>query len=99
MKCVKAIYAVGLGLALTGLFTSCGDEEIVTVTPDPAIKVSVVATPNALTTGGQVSVQAQVTTNESNPLKFSWLSEGGKFSNATTNSTTWVAPDDPGVYS
>lgn len=99
MKCVKAIYAVGLGLALTGLFTSCGDEEIVTVTPDPAIKVSVVATPNALTTGGQVAVQAQVTTNESNPLKFSWLSEGGKFTNATTNSTTWVAPDDPGVYS
>ncbi|MFN8546511.1 MAG: cytochrome c3 family protein [Candidatus Eisenbacteria bacterium] len=99
MKRTQAAYVLGGAVLALGLVAGCGDEEVVKVPAESPIKVDVVATPTSLDTGAKVTVNAVVTTSSSRTLRYSWMSEGGKFSSTTTDATSWLAPDDPGVYS
>lgn len=93
----------GLGpaavLLVAVLLAGCGNEEVVTVEREPAIRVSVSAAPESLDTGGTVAARATVTAPSAGPLAYSWISSGGAFANPTAESTVWTAPDEPGVYS
>jgi hypothetical protein len=80
------------------LFTGCGDEETKIVTPEPAIKVTVTATPTILKTGGKVQVRPTVTTGQSGPFSFAWKADGGAFVDAGADTTTWIAPDQSGNF-
>ncbi len=84
-----------LGIAL---WSGCGEEETVIVTPEPMIKVAITATPTMLDTGGKVSVEVAVTTGRPGPFTYAWQATGGSFSNAAAESTGWTAPDDPDLY-
>lgn len=85
-------------LAGLGLLTGCGDEETKIVTPEAMIKVTVTATPGTLDTGGKVSVEAALDTDLPGPFSYTWKANGGAFVDGTADSTTWIAPDDDGVY-
>lgn len=99
MKRTQVGLFVGTGILTLGLAAGCGDEKVVKVTEESPIKVNVIATPTSLDTGSRVTVKAEVTTDSKGTLRYSWLSEGGKFAKTSVDSTSWVAPDDPGVYS
>ncbi len=99
MKRTLAGLSLGVGILSLGLVTGCGDEKVVEVKQESPIKVNVIATPTSLDTGSRVTVRAVVTTASEGVLRYNWLSEGGKFSSSSAESTSWVSPDDPGVYS
>ncbi len=91
---------MGAVLALVAMAgPGCGDEETKVVTPEPAIGVSLVATPAGLDTGGRAAVKAVLDTHLAGPFTFRWNATGGRFVNADAESTIWVAPEDPGLYS
>jgi hypothetical protein len=79
-------------------FGGCGEEESKVTTPEPAIVVTLTATPDSLDTGGKVSVEATLDTEGVGPFVYRWHATGGRFSAADAESTGWTAPDDPGLY-
>jgi hypothetical protein len=90
-----------LAVALLGAIAvaGCGEEEVVTVEKEPAIKVAVSATPDSVGTGERVSAKATVTAPSAGPFTYSWVSDGGTFTTTSADSTVWTAPDDPpGIY-
>jgi hypothetical protein len=85
-------------LAGLGLVGGCGDEETRIVTPEPAIKVTVAATPSTLDTGARVAVTLTLDTQLAGPFSYAWKANGGTFVDVGADSTTWIAPDDAGAY-
>ncbi len=92
--------SIGIGIVffLPLLFAACGDEELVEVEREPAIQVAVSATPESLDTGEMVTVQATVTRGADRALSLRWKALGGTFVDAEAESTSWIAPDDPDLY-
>jgi hypothetical protein len=80
------------------IFTGCGDEEEVLVTPEPVIKVVVSATPLSLDTGGAVTVEAILETDSPGPFTVVWKATAGSFFDPGADSTIWQAPDNAGLY-
>lgn len=59
---------------------------------------SVTATPTELQVGGSVSLSASVSdANTGDTLSYSWTAPRGSFADATSPSTTWTAPSEPGA--
>ncbi|MFH1680746.1 MAG: multiheme c-type cytochrome [Candidatus Eisenbacteria bacterium] len=77
----------------------CGDEEVVEIEKEPAIRVTVSASTDSVDTGGMVTVVAKATAENPGTFVYAWKSTGGTFVKTDTDSTTWVAPDDPNLYS
>lgn len=98
MKPVRSALVLGFVLLISMLAVGCGDEEIVMVPAEAPIRVSVIATPESLDTGERVALRAVVETTGQRSLTYSWLSSMGSFTNARTESTVWIAPDEPGAY-
>jgi hypothetical protein len=90
---VSAVALVGLAL-----LWGCGEEESKIVTPEAAIKVTVTATPNSLETGSKASVTLTLETELAGPFSYAWKAAEGSFSNASAESTGWIAPDVAGLY-
>jgi hypothetical protein len=87
-----------VALAGLGLLWGCGEDEDEIAAPEAAIKATVVATPNTLATGGKVNAAVTLDTALPGPFTYAWRATGGAFVDAADDSTTWIAPDDDGVY-
>ena len=97
MPRTTASFAAAIAALL--LVSGCGDDEVVQVQPDQAIQVVVQTAPESLDTGGRTSIQVIVQRAPTGAdLRYGWLADAGTFADATTDSTTWTAPDNPGVY-
>jgi hypothetical protein len=60
---------------------------------------SIYANPDSITEGGSITLTAQVSTVEpTGTVAFAWFAAAGTLSDATGDTVTWKAPDDPGVY-
>jgi len=86
--------------ALMWLLAGCGDEtDDVTSVGGTGISVSVVATASNLDTGQVVGVKAVVSgASKAGELSYSWIADDGTFGDSESDSTSWTAPDAPGVY-
>ncbi|HZM14357.1 MAG TPA: cytochrome c3 family protein [Candidatus Krumholzibacteria bacterium] len=95
---MRKIIAVAAVL-IAALVAGCAEDEIVTVTEQPAIQVQAVATPTSVDTGVKVAVEAHLVHAPAGAtLRFGWLADAGTFSSGAADSTAWTAPDNPGVY-
>jgi len=80
------------------LAAGCGDEEVVEVVREPAIRVTVTASADSVDQGGRVSVFARATAENPGTFEYAWRATGGAFVDAAAESTVWIAPDDPNLY-
>ncbi|MCA9726717.1 MAG: ammonia-forming cytochrome c nitrite reductase subunit c552 [Candidatus Eisenbacteria bacterium] len=94
----RKLWALGVLLLTPAWLTGCGDEEKVIVEPEAAIQISATVDNSTIDSGGKVTVTAAVE-GQREGLTYSWVSEDGRFARATSASTDWYAPDDPGLYS
>jgi hypothetical protein len=78
------------------VLVGCGDDS--TTIFEATIPATVTVTPTAVDTGHKVDVSVSAT-GPGGPLTYTWMAAAGRFSDATADSTSWTAPDDPGTYS
>lgn len=98
MRVTKRLTAALALLGLTGFLAGCGDEEVVTVTEDPAVVLNVTAAPTSLKSGAAAQVIVEVVKPTTGDFTFAWQATGGRFSSTTRDTTTWYAPDVAGQY-
>ncbi len=90
-------------VALNLSFVGCGDDDDdgPVGVADPAIKVTITATPSTTDTGMKVAVSAAAVVSDPSKLDglvYQWLSAAGSFSDASAESTSWTAPDSAGLF-
>ena len=91
-RCVRILL-----LLLPAFLTGCGDEETIIVEPDGFIEVSATVDNATIDSGGTVTATAEAS-GEREGLTYAWRADDGRFAKAGDSSTTWYAPDNPGVY-
>lgn len=91
-------FAPALLLSFLFLAAGCGDEEVVEVVQEPAIQVSVSVSAENVDAGGKVTVIAAAEAENPGVLAYSWKSTAGTFSSAANDTTVWIAPDEPNLY-
>ncbi|MFO7652873.1 MAG: cytochrome c3 family protein [Candidatus Krumholzibacteriia bacterium] len=83
-----AIAALTLGIA------ACDDDDDDPVGAQPVI-TAVTATPQIVEAGGTATVAVEA---PGAGLQYVWTAEAGTFADASEPTTTWTAPEEPGVY-
>jgi hypothetical protein len=87
-----------LALPLLLFLAGCGEEEVVEIEKEPAIRVTVAASEDSIDGGAKVTAIATVTAENVGALTYAWSATGGSFTKASAETTVWIAPEDPSVY-
>lgn len=106
------VVAIFLPVLMFGLIfmSSCEEKEkIVTEIVHDTVKVEVIveiisvdevyADPDSIAQGGKITLTAEVTAEDiAGELSYHWFADAGTFDQTESDTVTWKAPDDPGVY-